>query len=424
MHHVNQPIPYLIANIPPLTINLSTEKKKLFLIINRLALSGGSTDALSIAFYLKEKYDITVIYGEKEKDEKETPLLLNDAKIRFVKIKTLHRAILPFKDIQSYRQILSLIRKQRPHIVHTHGFKSGLLGRIAAYRTKVPVIIHTYHGHIFHSYYNKTVSQFIAFIERKLAAISTRIIAISPHQADELVTVYGIAPASKISIIFIGIDATKYALQPVRNHSFRQQYNIPDDTTVVAIISRLVSIKNLSLFTAIIQQLQQQQEDVCFLIIGDGHCKASIQQELQQKGIEWHEGTIAPPTAKVIFTSWITDISEALQAIDIVVLTSYNEGTPVSLIEAQLFQKPVVATNVGGVRDTMIDRETGFLINDFSLADFVQKLQLLIHNKALRMQMGSKGKAFVLSRFAKEKEVVAIDELYRECLVEATSYKL
>ena len=138
---------------------------------------------------------------------------------------------------------------------------------------------------------------------------------------------------------------------------------------------------------------------------------------MQQKDIKWYEGSAAPSTpVNVIFTSWITNISEALQSIDIVVLTSYNEGTPVSLIEAQLFQKPVVATNVGGVRDTMIDGETGYLIDDFNIDEFVKKLQLLIHDKALRMSMGSRGKAFVLNRFSKEKEVGAIDELYKKCL--------
>ncbi len=343
--------------------------------------------------------------------------LPGSAGIAFIKIKTLHRAILPAKDVQSYRQILSLIRRHQPHIVHTHGFKSGLLGRIAARRANVPVIIHTYHGHLFHSYYNKTISSFIAFIERKLAAVSTYIIAISPQQAYDLATVYRIAPLSKISTVFIGIDEKKYTLIPGNDAALRQQYHIAEHTTVIAIISRLVAIKNLSFFVEVVKALQQQKEDVCFLVIGDGHCKRSMQQEMHQKNITWHEGTAAPVTAaNVIFTSWITHISEALQSIDIVVLTSLNEGTPVSLIEAQLFQKPVVATNVGGVIDTMLDKETGFLVNDFSVADFVQKLQLLIHDKALRESMGQKGKALVLNRFSKDKEAAAIDALYQQCL--------
>lgn len=368
-----------------------------------------------MAFYLKEKYDITIVYGEKEEDERETPLPLQDDSIRFIKVNTLHRAILPLEDIKSYKQILALIRNSQPHIVHTHGFKTGLLGRIAARRAKVPVIIHTYHGHLFHSYYNTTVSQFIAYIERKLAAISTRIVAISPHQAYELATVYRIAPLLNISTIFIGIDVNNYILQVADNITFRQQYHIPEHTTIIAIISRLVSIKNLSFFVDIVKQLQQ--EDVCFFVIGDGHCKTAMQQEMHQKGLSWYEGNAASPKpVNVIFTSWITNISEALQSIDIVVLTSYNEGTPVSLMEAQLFQKPVVATNVGGVRDTMINGETGFLVNDFSIDEFTQKLKLLIHDKALRISMGSKGRAFVLNRFSKEKEADAIDELYKKCL--------
>jgi glycosyltransferase involved in cell wall biosynthesis len=386
-------------------------------------LSGGSMEALTMAFYLKDKYDVTVVYGEKEEDERDTPLSLNNTNIQFIKIKTFHRSILPLKDIKSYKQIKALIQKYQPHIIHTHGFKSGLFGRIAANRAKVPVIIHTFHGHIFHSYYNKTISQIIRFIERRLAAISTRIVAISPHQAYELATVYRIAPLSKISTIFIGIDEKKYALQPINIKSLREQYNIPEHTSIVAIISRLVAIKNLSFFIDIVEQIKEQKEDVCFFVIGDGDCKASIQQEMQQKGIKWYESCVAPATSvDVVFTSWITNISEALQSIDIVVLTSFNEGTPVSLIEAQLFQKPVVATNVGGVRDTMIDSETGFLVNDFNVDDFVKKLQLLIHDSALRMHMGSKGKAFVLSRFSKEMEACAIDELYRKCMEEATSF--
>ena len=395
----------------------------MFLIINRLVLSGGSMEALTMAFYLKDKYDVTVVYGEKEEDEKDTSLPLNNTNIQFIKIRTFHRSILPLKDIKSYKQISALILKHQPHIVHTHGFKSGLLGRIAAKRAKVPVIIHTFHGHIFHSYYNKAISQLIRFIEQRLAAISTRIVAISPHQAYELATVYRIAPLSKISTIFIGIDEKKYTLLPSGSTSFREQYNIPEHTSIIAIISRLVAIKNLSFFIDIVAQIKQQKEDVCFFIIGDGQCKASIQQEMQQQGIKCYEGSSAPSnSADVVFTSWITNISDALQSIDIVVLTSFNEGTPVSLIEAQLFQKPVIATNVGGVRDTMVDGETGFLVNDFNADDFVKKLKLLIHDKALRMQMGSKGKAFVLDRFSKATEASAIDELYKECLEEDTSF--
>jgi glycosyltransferase involved in cell wall biosynthesis len=386
-------------------------------------LSGGSMEALTMAFYLKDKYDVTVVYGEKEEDEKDTTLPLNNTNIKFIKIQTFHRSILPLKDLKSYKQITELILKHQPHIIHTHGFKSGLLVRIAAKRAKVPVIIHTFHGHIFHSYYNKTISRFIRFIERRLAAISTRIVAISPHQAYELATVYRIAPLSKISTIFIGVDAKKYTLPSTDSKSFREQYHIPEHTTIVAIISRLVAIKNLSFFVDIVEQIKKQKEDVCFFVIGDGHSKASIQQEMLQKGIKWYEGNAAPSTSvDVVFTSWITNISAALQSMDIVVLTSFNEGTPVSLIEAQLFQKPVVATNVGGVRDTMIDGETGFLVNDFNVVDFVKKLQLLIHDKALRMNMGNKGNAFVLNRFSKEREVIAIDELYRKCLEEATSF--
>ena len=261
----------------------ASRKKRLFLIINRLALSGGSTDALTMAFHLKEKYDVTVLYGEKEKDEKETPLPLSDASIQFIKIKTLHRSILPFKDLQSYRNILSLIRQYQPHIVHTHGFKSGLIGRITAKRASVPVIIHTYHGHIFHSYYNSTISRFIAFIERRLASISTRLVAISPHQAFELASIYRIAPLSKISTIFIGIDERKYTLQTVNNWSFRERYNIAEHTTIIAIISRLVTIKNPLFLLMLLSSYNCKKRMYASLLLATGIAKHPCNRKCSRK---------------------------------------------------------------------------------------------------------------------------------------------
>ena len=394
------------------------DKKKLFLIINRLVLGGHSADAVSLAHHLAGKYDVTIVYGEKETEEMEVPFFLqNYPDISFLKIPSLHRSILPVTDVIAYRKLLSLFKKHRPHIVHTHGFKSGMLGRLAARRTGVPVIIHTYHGHLFHSYYSRFISSVIIRTERWLAQLSTRIIAISPQQAYELSNVYRIAPAEKINTIFLGIDKENY--EPSANvfsSGLKKQYNITANTVVIAIIGRLVAIKNPSFFIHIAKAILQQESHVCFFIIGDGHQKASMQKELKKYHLSWQEKSSTGNPSSIIFTSWITDIASALQDIDIVVLTSLNEGTPVSLIEAQLFGKPVVATNVGGVKDTLVDGETGFLIYNFNTDEFVKKLQQLIHNKELRNNMGNKGKLFAAERFSKQKEVSAIDDLYTHCL--------
>lgn len=390
------------------------DKIKLFLIINRLVLGGNTADAVSLAHRLSAKYNITIVYGEKETDEIELSYFIqNYPELSFIKIPSLHRAVHPFYDVIAYRQLLSLLKKNKPQIVHTHGFKSGWLGRVAARKTRVPVIIHTYHGHLFHSYYNRFISSVICRIERWLATFSTRIIAISPQQAYELTNVYRIANPQKISTIFLGIDKKDYVTSGV---GLRQQYSIPDDIVIVAIIGRLVPIKNHSFFIQTAEQILKLNKRVCFFIIGDGHQKQHLQKQFFQHHICWQEEKKPDAKANVYFTSWITNISSALSDVDVVMLTSFNEGTPVSLIEAQLFGKPVIATNVGGVRDTLIDNETGYLINNFDVDEAVKKLQQLIHNKSLRNDMGERGKLFVAGRFSKEKEVAAIDELYTDCL--------
>ena len=391
-------------------------RKKLFLIINRLAHAGGSMDALSMAYCLAPQYDITVVYGEKEKSEEDIPLQLDELKIRFIKIGSLHRSPSPHNDFLSLLKLSQLFLKYRPDIVHTHGFKSGLLGRLAAKAAHVPVIIHTYHGHVFHSYYGVRVSRFICFIERKLASISHRIIAISPQQAYELSAVYRIAPANKISTIFIGIDEQNFITNNGATISLRNDYHIPAGAVVVAIIGRLVPIKNHIFFVRIAEKILQQNKDVFFFIIGDGEQKSAIKKQFSKRRLPWQEGAGKKEDIRIHFSSWITNIASVLSETDIVVSTSLNEGTPVSLIEAQWLAKPVVATNVGGVRDTIINNETGFLIDDFDMDDFVKKLALLIDDKTLRKNMGKKGERFVKERFAKQKETDAIDRLYTFCL--------
>ena len=391
------------------------DQKKLFLIINRLVLGGNTADAVSLAHHLSSKYSITIVYGEKESDEIEMSFFLQQyPEITFLKIPSLHRAIHLWYDVIAYRQLVKLLRKHKPDIVHTHGFKSGWLGRRAAYKTGMPVIIHTYHGHIFHSYYNRFVSSFIVRIERWLASFSTRLIAISPQQAHEISIVFRIAKPNKIATLFLGVEKENYV---AIDKGIREQYSLPAEAIIISIIGRLVPIKNHALFVEIAEQIIKQEDNVYFFLIGDGNQKQHIQQQLTQRRLAWQERSAASNNARVFFTSWITHIASALQDTDIVLLTSLNEGTPVSLIEAQLFEKPVVATDVGGVQDTMIDGETGFLIPHFDVQEAVHKLQLLIKDKALRSNMGKKGEQFATERFSKQKEVAAIDTLYTDCLL-------
>ncbi|MEO8712888.1 MAG: glycosyltransferase family 4 protein, partial [Parafilimonas sp.] len=240
--------------------------------------------------------------------------------------------------------------------------------------------------------------------------------AISKSQALELSEVYKIASSQKINIIPLGIDInTLHDEKNILRNQFRNKYGITDNEIIIAIVGRIAPVKNPELFiqaAAII--LKQKSTSVRFFIIGDGYLKNNIKDACDKLNLTWSEG--ADKNADVIFTSWIENIAPALNGIDILASTSNNEGTPMSIIEAQCCGKPVVATYVGGVPDIMLDEETGFLVEPNNAEAISEKFKMLIQNNALRNEMGLKAKAYALENFSKQKEVENYKQLYKSLL--------
>lgn len=373
---------------------------------------------------LKDDFNIHILYGEKEPDEKEaTHLIKNEENISFKKIPSLKKSINVFNDLKAYRNLVRELKRINCDIVHTHGSKSGFLGRLAARKNKVPCIVHTFHGYLFHSYYNSLVSSFIVRFERMMAGITTHIVAISDQQAKALIDIYKITSAEKVSVIYLGIDNSFFDEIPSNNSiSIREQFGFSNDTVAIGIIGRIVSIKNCELFADIANNLllSLKNENVKFFVVGDGKEKEKLQHNLESRNLKWSNAENYSNDVNVIFTSWVSSVSHILQDLDIVMLTSKNEGTPLSLIEAQFCGKPVVATDAGGVKDTFIDHETGFLIKQNDVEMFVNKLSLLIKEKPLREQMGEKAKNFARQKFSKEAEVKKIKRLYNDCKTKIT----
>jgi len=379
---------------------------------------GQSIDTVPLANYLKDEYEILIAYGEKENDEEEFAELKEKYNgIAFQKILSLKRSVNPLNDLRSVFALYKLIKKFDPVIVHTHGSKPGVNGRIAAWLANAPCIIHTFHGHLFHSYYNKFISSLIIKLEKILSRISSKIIVLSEEQREEIIERYKIAKRDKIKLITIGVDEMFYNTNTqLLRSAFRNKYFLPRDCVAIGIIGRIVPVKNHKFFIEVVSKLLQSsvKDNVKFFIVGDGYSKNEVQKAFTNFGIEWSDNKNFL-TAKVIFTSWITPVTEVLHGLDIVVLTSLNEGTPLSIIEAQVCAKPVVATNVGGVKDTLIDNESGFLIKDHNLSEFVNKLKLLVENNELRKKMGCTGQTFVKKNFSKQAEVNAFRDLYASC---------
>jgi glycosyltransferase involved in cell wall biosynthesis len=386
---------------------------RLIIILNRFVVGGPVLDTVPLAWYLRNEFDILILYGEKGSREIEADFLLSRYPgIKMKKIRHLKKTINPVNDVLAFISVLLTIKSTKAHIVHTHGAKPGLIGRLAAYVAGVPVIVHTFHGHFFQFYFSKVISMLMVRLERLLARITTCSIALSKTQRLELVEKYRIQPIRKTRIIPLGFTFTPTNDTRQSRNAFREKYGLKPEDVAVGIVGRIAPVKNHPFFVEVIKKLLSTptRERVAFCIVGDGEEKEALFQVLYNKDIQFNTKAITESN-RVIFTSWITELEKVMNGLDIIVLTSYSEGTPLSLIEAQYFKKPVVATNVGGVKDIIINGVTGFVCEN-DVTTFAEKLRVLIASEELRNQMGEEGYVHVSAEFSKEKEISATKELY------------
>ena len=394
-------------------------KPSVVIILNRLVIGGQAVDTIPLAYYLQKDFSIVILYGEKESDEVEATFLLKQYPGLVVKkIKQLRRTINPLTDLIAFFAICKQIKLHKANVVHTHGSKSGLLGRLAAWVLKVPVIVHTFHGHLFHSYFNSVGSKLLILLEKKLATISTNIIALSIEQKKELAEIFSIVQPDKVAVIPLGVDELLLQADTASNRkNFRNQFKLPDDAIVIGSIGRIVPIKNQLLFLQIAKLiLDQGFKNVFFFIVGDGESKKEMINFLTTNIISFSDVGQPCNGSKIIFTSWIEDMVAVYNGLDIIMLTSLNEGTPLSIIEAQFCGKPVIASNTGGVKDTFHPNVSGFLIDGYEPQNYVAALRQLITNNVLRNEMGEEAIRFATNKFAKNREVLAMKYLYTKQL--------
>lgn len=387
-------------------------KPKLLIIHNRLVVGGPALDTIPLAYHLQNNFDIHILYGRKEKDETEPVYLLEKYEgLQLINIPSLQRSPQLVKDVKAYKFISDYIKLIAPDIVHTHGAKVGFFGRIAAKRRGVPLIIHTFHGHLFHSYFNRLFSSLLISLEKRLSKITNIIIAISESQKQDLKRILNVRDDKKIQLVPLGVDYINDQLSEHYRKAFRRTYQLDNDTICVGILGRMVSIKNPIFFLEVAASILKKYpaEKIKFFIVGDGSETVAMKQYLKHHQILFSENS---GEHAIIFTSWVQNIQNILDGLDIVVLTSLNEGTPLSLIEAQLCSKPVVAVNVGGVKDTMQDGKTGFLIQKHDVALFADAILKLAKNSELRETMGKNAKEFASATFSKENEIERMQKIY------------
>ena len=364
--------------------------KKILRIINRFNLGGPTYNAAYLTKYLEPDYETLLVGGQHDESEKSSMYILNDLDLKPIIIPEMQRSLNPYKDQIAFKKIQNIIKEFKPDIVHTHAAKAGALGRRAAYKLGVKQIYHTFHGHVFHSYFGSFKTNIFKKIERDLAKKTTKIIAISDIQKRELSKIHRICPEKKIEVIPLGFDLERFSDdKDFKRKEFRKKWNIKENDIAIGIIGRLVAIKNHFFFIDVIQEVQKKSKvPIKAFIVGDGEEKQNIINYIKSKNLDY---SLDYTPATFQLTSWIKEIDKVNSGMDIICLTSLNEGTPVSLIEAQASGKPIVSTMTGGIENIVLENKTALLSKNNDLHTFSKNLLSLVSDSEKRILFSKYG---------------------------------
>jgi glycosyltransferase involved in cell wall biosynthesis len=323
-------------------------------------------------------------------------------------IPELGRSLSPVRDLRTLGKLVSLLRRQRPHIVETHTAKAGFVGRLAARLAGVPIVVHVFHGHVFYGYFGHLQTRAYIGVERSLARLSDRILTISAAQKHDIAHVYRIAPVEKVLVVPLGLDLVPF-VEAKRNDEgrFRASLGLPDGAPLVGYIGRLAGVKNPGLFVEVARRTLRECPDAHFVMVGDGQLWPEIERRISYLGLG----------GRVHMVGWQREMPRVYAALSMLVLTSLNEGTPVTAIEALASGVPVVATAVGGLPDVVHGGQTGLLTPPGDVAALASAIESLLRSPEQGEALALAGQQDVLARFGVQRLVSDMSSLYR-CLLE------
>ena len=390
-------------------------KIKVVHIITRFDKGGSAENTLLTVLGLnKEKYSILLIKGlslESEMSDEESLAVSESLKIaeenniKVINLPFLVRKIAPLTDLKALFTLFKILRKERPDIVHTHTSKAGFLGRFASFLARVPIIIHTPHGHVFHSYFGPTLTKIFVIAEKILSLITDKIITLTNRERDEHIE-RRIAPLNKFITIHSGVDLDRFMNLNIDIKKKKKELNIPQDFYVIGTVGRLVPIKGHKYLVSAAEMIIKEFPKTVFVIVGDGFLKPILERHAEALGIR----------KNIVFTGWRKDVPEILYLFNVLVFPSLNEGMGRVMIEGMSLGKPIVASNVGGIRDLIEDGKNGLLVPPRDSNALRKAISRLIRNKKLAEGLGKIGKMEVYPDFDASTMVKKIDNLYESLL--------
>jgi glycosyltransferase involved in cell wall biosynthesis len=398
---------------------------KIVRIIARLNVGGPARHVVWLTKKLQgQEFQSVLLTGTVPEGEEDMNYFAAENGVSPIYIPEMSRELSP-KDIVSLWKVFRLIWREKPDIIHTHTAKAGTIGRVAGifYRWlawKNVKMVHTYHGHVFHSYYGRRKTAFFLFIERTLARFSDRIIAISAQQKSEINEKFRVGRAPQFQVVQLGIDLSPFENAEDKKHVLREQIGASKDEILIGFVGRLTEIKNIPLLLKAALHYKEQKSaglpKLKFVIIGDGNMRANLEREAENLGV----GDV------VLFLGNRNDADVFYAGLDIVALTSLNEGTPLSLIEAMANGKTFVSTAVGGVVDLLGETteekenfrvcERGIGVASGDEQALFEGLVYLAKDENLRKKLGQRGKEYVQNHYSKERLTTDIINLYRNLI--------
>jgi glycosyltransferase involved in cell wall biosynthesis len=381
------------------------QKVKIAYVITRLERGGSPDVVLSLFQHLDEKrFDKYLIYGPTNNFPPCFDAIKQAYKDRIIFLPSLVRSINPVKDFIAFNFLLNFFKKQKMQIVHTHTSKAGFVARLAAKFARVPIIIHTPHGHVFYGYFNLVMNKLIILLERMLARITDKIITLTEAGKADHVR-FKIADADKFVPIYCGINLEKFLHASVDKNLLKERLAIKEKF-VVGTVSRLDPVKGVQYFIKAAKLISERIVDVKFVIVGDGKEKKRLIKLAHALGIK----------DKILFLGFSDNVEQILRVFDVFVLSSLNEGLGRAILEAMASGVAVVATNVGGVPSIINDQENGILVGSKDFKMIAGGVIHLLENEDLRKTIIKNALSGVKAKFKEEIMFEKTFNLYDELI--------
>jgi glycosyltransferase involved in cell wall biosynthesis len=382
---------------------LPTDEIRIARVIARLNVGGPAIHVCNLTSRLDKPFVSRLYVGSVGPAEEEMSDVVRREGVEPIRVPGLGRAIRAV-DANALWHLIRELRKFRPHIVHTHTAKAGALGRLAARALGVPLVVHTFHGHVLDGYFHPLVSRAFLSIERALGRTTDAIVTLSPRQRSDIVDRFRVAPASKVHVIPLGFDFSKFDDVSRLRGQLHKQLSLAANTPLVASIGRLTAVKDHRL---LLESFRLVRDDVHLLIVGGGEDEADLRALASEMKLD----------ARVHFLGVRSDLDRILADVGVVALTSRNEGTPVALIEALAAGRTPVSTAVGGVDDVLEGGRWGKLVHSRDPSDFARALQAAVDEApTLTEAEVSARKAYARARFGVFRLIDDHVALYRNLL--------